>query len=202
MDAKAASGDALLVPSDGAPVTAHSQYLTLASSTFAAALQLAKAEASEGELLRVPLPSSTQREATLLAAAIYTRQLDALLDSLPAARLTELANVCHRFGCEELLAACDTALLRKVERGAWLKPANALSVLGWAQSRGLPGVRLKAAEYAASHLQDLVVDKAAAEAGDNVALLAQCLQRQPQSSYDAQGTLHISFAVPAPPEAA
>ena len=50
--AKAASGDALLVPSSGLPVRAHSQQLASESSVLEPALLLAKAQAGEGELLR------------------------------------------------------------------------------------------------------------------------------------------------------
>ena len=113
----------------------------------------------------------------LLVSAIYARQLNALLDSLPAARLVELADVCHRFSCD-ILDACGEALVRKVERDAWLTPVNALSVLGWAGSRGLDGLRQLVAEYAACHTGALVIDEKAAVAGADLALLLQCQQRQ------------------------
>ena len=154
---------------------AHSMHLALASDGLETAISLAKAQAAEGELLRLPLPCSSEREAALLICAVYARQLDTLLDSLPAARLMELADVCHRIDCE-ILEACGSALVRKVQQGAWLTPQNALSMLSWAQSKDLAGLRLKTVKYAASHMAELVIDEAAANAGDNVALLLLCLQ--------------------------
>ena len=164
--AKAASGDALLVPASGAPLRVHGMQLALASEVrtrplkpaaavyglvcvsccvpcqvLATTVHLARSQTSEGELLHLPLPDTSQREASLLICMLYARELAELLDSLPAARLVELANVCQRFSCD-LLGACGAALVRRVERGAWLTPENALCMLSWAQSRGLAGARL------------------------------------------------------------
>ena len=40
---------------------------------------------------------------------------------------------------------------------------------------------LKAAEYAASHVQELVIDRQAAEGGDTIALLLLCQQGKQQA---------------------
>ena len=177
--AKAASGDVLLVPASALAQRAHSQLLELTSpEVLATSLQLARSQAAEGELLRLSLPCTTEREACLLIAAMYSQQLAELLDSLPAVRLVELADVCHRFGCD-VLAACEAALLRKAgKQGCWLTPASALAILSWAGSRGMAGVRRKAAEFAVTCVRELAVDNKAAEAGDDVALLLGSLQRR------------------------
>ena len=175
---KAASGDALLLPSSGRPVLAFSQLLSLASDTLETAIELAQSQPLQGKLLQVTLPDSTEREAALFVAAISTRQLDALLASLPGARLMELASICHRVGCD-VLGACKTALLDRIAKGVWLTPDNVLSVMSWAYSVRLADVRLKAAVYAAGNLRDLAIDSKAAESGDDAALVLQCVQRRP-----------------------
>ena len=173
--AKTASGDALLVPSSGAPLQVHSAYLALGSDVLETAIELAKSQATKDELLHLPLPHTSLREAALLVAALYARELSELLDTLPAARLQELADVCHRFSCD-ILQTCGDALVRKVKQGGWLTPGNALAMLSWSSSRGLPAVRIAAAQYAASHVKELPIDEAAAEASDDLALLLLCQQ--------------------------
>ena len=68
--AEAASGDALLIPADGRPLRAHQQYLSLASSTITRRLQQAQSQVADGELLRLVLPHTSEREAALLLKAI------------------------------------------------------------------------------------------------------------------------------------
>ena len=218
--ARAAAGDALLVPADSAPVAAGSHYLSNASDVLATAIKLAQADAGQGQPMRIAVPHTSQRQAHLFVAAIYARDMPGLLDSLPAARLQvepagissqmpvplcnlrlwpccsaaealhvvcllqELSNVAHKLACSEVLTAVDEAMLRKcgvsaqppVLQSGWLKPDNALAALGWAQSRGLTGLQLKAAQYAAAHQKELSLEGAASDAGENLVLMLRCLQ--------------------------
>ena len=149
--------------------------MVLASEKLEPAVALAQSKARKGELLHVLLPDSTEREAALLVAALYARELAKVLDMLPPARLMELADVSHRF-TSDILGPCCDALVRKAERGAWLKPENTLAMLGWATSKGVAALRIKVAQYAASHIKELAIDEAAAEAADDMGLLLLCVQ--------------------------
>ena len=84
---KAAYGDALLVPASGPGVLCSSHYLAVLSPILATACQLAELGASRFELMRLPVPRTSEVEAVLLVSAAYSRDLPGLLDTLPPARL-------------------------------------------------------------------------------------------------------------------
>ena len=177
---EAAFGDALLVPASGEPVQCSSHYLEVASEVLAVAVQLSRSqESSDSALLRVPLSKlCTEREARLLVAAIYSRDLPSLLAGLPVhSELRELSDIAHRLGCAAVLLAVDAAVVRKCD-GGWLNTHNALATLAWAQSRGLPALHRRAASYIATHQRDVSLKGAARDAGDNLLAVLQSVQEQ------------------------
>ena len=175
MAAKAASGDALLVLSDGAQLRVHALIVSLESPVLATAVQLAMAQPGREGLLEIPLLSTSHSEAALLVCALYARDLPGLLDGLPADWVLELAAVSHRFACCEVLQEADRALVRKCS-SSWLSASSAVSVLRMAEARGLSGLQTRLVEYVSEHMAELPLDSEAA--GDSLVMVLQHLRRK------------------------
>ena len=154
------------------------EYLAVSSTVLADAVLLAGSQAGSVDMLCIPLPCTSAREAKILVSALYARDLPGLLRSLPAEpELRELSRVAHRLGCIAVLGSLDAVTARKAasEEG-WLTPDNALSTLAWAESMGLAALHGQTAEYIASNLQDISLDGAAGEAGDNLLAVLRSVQ--------------------------
>ena len=76
-----------------------------------------------------------------------------------------------------MLRKCGTQQLGPSFRGSWLSPGNVLSTLAWSQSRGLPGLRVRAAEYAAAHLSEVALTESP-DTEDNLSLVLRLARKR------------------------
>ena len=114
-------------------MSAHSLYLSHASSVFKNALQCAAARQADAKIAtddepdgddsptakrpkvmtKLPLPGVTRRQAQLLLHVLYCLKKESWADSLGPPELIDLATVCDKFSAVGLLQLADEALVKR-----------------------------------------------------------------------------------------
>ena len=140
-------GDVQLSLDDGSTMSAHSLYLSHASTVFKNAIycklghqtpiDVTHDESDDTEspsakrpkvMAKLPLPGATRRQVQLLLQTLYCVKKESWLDSLCPPELIDLATVLDKYSAVELLQVVDEVLVKKTAIGPaqrWLTVLDA-----------------------------------------------------------------------------